>query len=309
MKSNAHFNQVLSTTAGEYANTRKGFVAGTLFPAFPTGVQAGQFPKFKKENLLNIPRLKARAPGAPYPRINLEISDGKFATNDYGAEIPLDDRQKKIYKTQLDADRAKVITGTRALLVNKEVRARDLVQAAAIPNSVPGTKWDQAGADYYGDIDAAKEVVFENCGMDVNTMILPRTVFNNIKHHDSILERIKYSQRGVTTEDILAELFGVERLVIAGAVENTANEGQPLNISKIWGNNVTLAYVDASMDMESPTFARTFAWTGNSPGNGEFAVKTYREDKANSYVHQMMHDVEENIVSEACAYNLNDVLT
>ena len=309
MKSNAHFNHVLSTTAGEYANSRKGFVAGVLFPAFAVGVNAGQYPTFKKENLLNIPRLKARAPGAPYPRINLEIGDGKFATQDYGAEIPLDDRQKKIYKSQLNADRAKVMTGTRALLVNKEIRARDLVQNAAIPNSTPGTKWDQAGADFYGDIDTAKEVIFENCGMDMNTMILPRTVFNSIKHHDTILERIKYTQRGVTTEDILAELFGVQRIVIAGAVENTATEGQPLNIAKIWGNNITLAYVDASMDMESPTFARTFAWTENSPSNGEFAVKTYREDAASSFIHQMMHDVEENIVSEACAYNLTDVLT
>lgn len=309
MKSNATFNHLLSNTSGEFANNRSEFIASILFPFFPSRVQAGIFTKFGRENMLNIPKLKARAPGAPYQRLDLEVGEGKFATRDYGAEIALDDRQKKIYQSGFAADRAKVLRTTRTLLVNKERRARDLINSGAIPNSTPGTKWDAAGADFFGDIDAAKEVIHDNCGIDPNVMTLPREVFNVLKHHDKVLERIKYVQKGVTTADILAELFGVDHLAVAGGVENTANEGQALSISKIWGDNVTLAYVSKDMDLESPTFARTFGWTGNTPATGEFAVKTYREDKANSWVHQLMHDVEENIVAPACAYNLTDVLT
>lgn len=310
MKSKAVFNHVLTKVAGEYAVNEAEYAAPALAPVLPVAVQAATFPVWKRENLLNVPDLKARAPGASYPRVDLELDDDTFATKDYGIEVPLDDRQKAIYRSAFDADRGKIQRGTRILMLNKERRVHALATGGGVPSSSPGTKWDAGGADPIGDVDAVREVIHDNCGMDPNTMIIPRDVFNVLKESSVILDKIKYTQRGIVTAEIMAAVFGVGRIVIAGSTQNTANEGQAVSIGKLWGDSVILAYVNAVPDIESPTFARTFAWSGYSgSSNGEVAVSTYRDENGNSTVHKCLHDVDEKLASAACGYHLSSVLS
>ena len=310
MKSNAVLNPILSRTASEYAVNEAEYAGAAIAPVFQVSVQAATFPKWTRENMLNVPKLKARAPGAPYQRINMEIGSDVFATFDYGAEIPLDDRQRAIYANHFDADRGKILRGTRVLMLNKERRVHALVTGADVPTSAPAAKWDAGGGDPIGDIDAIKEVIHDNCGMDPNVAVIPRDVFNVLKEHPAILEKIKYTQRGVVTADIIASVFGLDRIVVAGATQNSANEGQAISIQKLWGDSVIVAYVNPAIDLESPTFARTFAWGGYSgASSGELAVKTYREENASSTIHQLMHDVCEKLAAPACGYHLSDVLS
>ncbi|MEM9235195.1 MAG: hypothetical protein AAGB14_00350 [Verrucomicrobiota bacterium] len=309
VKSNAVFNHVLTKTASEFAVNEAEYAAPALAPVFPAAVQAATFPVWLRENMLTVPDLKARAPGAPYERLDMEIGNDTFATRDYGAEVALDDRQKAIYASAFDADRGKIQRGTRVLMLNKERRIHALVTGAGVPTSTPGTKWDQANADPIGDVDTVKEVIHDNCGMDPNVMVIPRDVFNILKELPVILDKIKYTQRGVITPELLAPIFGVSKIVIAGAVQNSAADGQALSIAKVWADSIVLAYVNSAIDIESPTFARTFAWNGyTKAGRGEIGVKTYRDDNANSAIHQLMHDVDEKLAAAACGYHLSDVL-
>ena len=309
MKSKAVFNHVLTSLAGEYAVNEAEYAAPALAPVLPVAVQAATFPVWKRENLLNVPTLKARAPGASYPRVDLQMDDDTFATRDYGIEVPLDDRQKAIYKSAFDADRGKIQRGTRILMLNKERRVYNLVTGAGVPTSSPGTKWDAGGSDPIGDVDAVREVIHDNCGMDPNTMVIPRDVFNALKEHPAILDKIKYTERGIVTAEIMAAVFGVGRIVVAGSTQNNANEGQAISIGKLWADSVVLAYVNSVPDIESPTFARTFAWSGYSgASNGEVAVTTYRDEHGNSTVHKCLHDVDERLASAACGYHLSNVL-
>lgn len=194
MKTNAIFNHVLTLAATNYAVNEAEYAAAALAPTLRVGVQAATFPVWSRENMLNVPVLKARASGAAYPRVSMEIGSDTFATRDYGIELPLDDRQKAIYASALDADKGKINRGTRILMLNKERRIHALATSAAVPNSSPATKWDAAGADPIGDIDAIKEVIHDNCGLDANVAIIPREVFNILKEHDKILEKIKYTR-------------------------------------------------------------------------------------------------------------------
>lgn len=310
MKSTANFNHVLTTAASEYAVNEAEYAAPALAPVFRAGVQAATFLKWKRENLLNVPKLHARGSGAPYPRLNFEIGDDTFATRDYGLELPLDDRQKAIYANAIDADRGKVARGVRVLALNKERRVHALATGGGVPTSAAGTKWNAAGGDPIGDVDAIKEVIHDNCGLEANLAIIPRDVFIVLKEHPAILDKIKYTQRGIVTADIVAAVLGLGRIVVAGATQNLNNEGQAISITKVWADSVIIAHVNPVQDLETPTFIRTFAWSGYTRATGgEFAVETYRENNPPATVHQLKHDVDEKIVAAACGYHLSDVLS
>ena len=311
MKANAIFNHVLTRTASQYAVNEAEYAASALAPVFPVAVQAATYPVWLRENLLTVPELKARGAGAPYVRLDMALGDDTFATRDFGAEIPLDDRQKAIYANAFDADRGKIQRGTRVLMLNKERRVHKLVTGPGVPTSAVATKWDDYdNSDPIGDIKAVKEVIHDNCGMDPNLAVIPRDVFNVLSEHPMFLEKIKYTQKGILTADLIAAIIGVDRVVVAGVVENQANEGQSISIAKLWGDSVILAYSNPVIDLESPTFARTFAWNGYTGAQGgELAVKTYREDNPPATIHQLMHDVDERLAAAACGYHLSDALT
>lgn len=63
------------------------------------------------------------------------------------------------------------------------------------------------------------------------------------------------------TEQILAAVFGVSEVLVAGGLVNTAAEGLSLNPASIWGDTVILAHVESAQDLSAPNFGRTFAWS------------------------------------------------
>ena len=308
MKAAATANPVLTQTATKFMHNANEFVGRVLFPFFFTGEQAAQYYVFDRENALNIPTDIQRAPGTGYSRSVMKLSDDSYACKEYGHEEPVDDIEKAKYASALDADRAAVVRGTNIIMVNHELRSYALATGAGVATSSPGTKWDAAGGDPIGDVKASREVIHDNCGMDPNLLVIGRDVFNVLSELDVILQKIKYVQKGIVTADLLAPIFGVDRVVVAGVVKNNAAEGQTISPAKIWGESVVLAHVNSAQDLKAPNFGRTFAWNKNTGRNGVL-VKSYREEKINSDIHRVTQDVSEKLVGAECGYHLSNVLT
>jgi hypothetical protein len=291
-----------------YAAGADQYVAKQLFPVFPTGLQAATYYKFDAENMLNIPALIARAPGTPYSRGRVQASQDTYATRDYGHEEVVDDRERKKYASAFDADKAAVRRAMRVVLVNQEVRAHALAVGSGVPTSNVSTKWDANGGDPIGDVKAAREVIRINSGMLPNTMLFTQPVLDVLSELPVILDKIKYSQRGIVTAELLAAVFQVERIIVAKTVANSANEGQAVTPADIWGDDVMLAYVDASRDLDVPTFGRIMHWTEEVGAEG-IVVESYRDDTGRSDVHRVRNDSDEKLVAPAAGYRLGDVLT
>lgn len=304
------FNPILTQHSSEFAQKQDAYIASRLFPAFPVGAQAADYPVFKKENLLNVPKIKARAPGTPYQRINLEFGKDTYSTQDYGSAIPIDDRQQKIYANLLQSQKAKTVTLSRAMIINKEWRAKDKIYdpAIAIPTSAASTAWSDSNADIIEEVKLIRTTIFENCGMLPNIVTMPLAVWNYVSNHPSIVDRLKYTSSGSVTTAMVAALFEIDEIVISMSNVNEATEGQPISTGSIWNNDVIFAYVDSSMDMDSPSLGRTFVWAGNSPASGEVVMKTHRDDENQSWITTAMHDVAEKVQAPACGYILTGVI-
>lgn len=314
MKSNVTRNPALTATFNKFVASAAGFVGLRLAPLFKTGQQAAFYYVFDRENFLNIPRLSARAPGTPYGRTVMKLSDATYGCKNYGHEVPVADEEREKYAVAFDADQAAIRRNGHIILFNHEVRVKTLVDGAGVPTSNVGVKWDayaNAASDPIGDVKAAKRVIQVNCGIAPNTLVMSQQVYDVLTEHPK-LKAIYTNTDGPLTREQVRKAFEVENLEIAGAVENIANEGQALNPAYLWGDNVYLAVTNQSQDLQAPNLARTFQWNvAGMGGGGEVGslVESYREDAVDADIHRIKHHTDERLVGAEMGYRLGDVLT
>jgi hypothetical protein len=105
-----------------------------------------------------------------------------------------------------------------------------------------------------------------------------------LQDHEDLLDRIKYTQKGVVTTDLLAQALELDRVLVCNAVQNTAKEGAAFAGSMIAGtNDALIAYVAPNPSIMEPSAAYTFAWTGyTGAGAAGLRIKNIRADLLNS---------------------------
>ncbi len=75
-------------------------------------------------------------------------------------------------------------------------------------------------------------------------------------------------------------MFGVDRVLVAKSVKNSAVENATDNYAFILGKNALLAHVASSPGVLTPSAGYTFMWSGVSKGFGaNVGVKSFRMEK------------------------------
>ena len=102
----------------------------------------------------------------------------------------------------------------------------------------------------------------EVTGSRPNKLILGRRVYDALRQHPDLLDRIKFTQRGIITTDLIAALFDVDQVLVCNAIQNSALKGQSEDMSFIQSNGALLAYTAAAPGLKKATAGYTFTWTG-----------------------------------------------
>lgn len=157
----------------------------------------------------------------------------------------------------------------------------DLTGVAAAPGAGQFLRWDDANSTPVEDVTGAAVTMMQATGYKPNTLVLNPLVYNALKNNADIIDRIKYTQRGVVTTDILASLFDVDRVMVANAVENSAAEGATDAIDFIaTTKGALLVYANPRPSILTPSAGYTFGWTGYfGAGNGGQRIKRFRMEQ------------------------------
>jgi hypothetical protein len=286
----------------------KQFAGLALMPAFHTSQKSASYYKVDRESLLSLPEKITRAPGDTFARSIMKLADDSFACRDYGIEEPVDDGERAVYSTEAGSDYAAILRVTHIVAYNHELRVKakcaTMTQTAAV-----GTQWDDSGATPITDVKDAAAVIHAATGLSPNVLVIPKRVYDVLTETASILDRIKYVDSSSITEEILARLFGVQKVVVAGGIHNTAAEGQALNPGYIWGADCYLAVAVTSQDLKAPTFGRTFIWGGPDAARAGaetvVGIGTYRDETRASDVHRARQWADEKIVGMELGYRLS----
>ena len=267
---------VLTTLARGFSNNE--LVAEALFPVVEVPKEAGKYPEFGKEafKLYNTDRaLRGKSNRMDPEALNWV----DFATAEKDLEYPIDYREKNeaLFNTQ----RHGTVTVQNILMLQREYQASALARNAAIyaaSNKVTlsGTSQfsDYTNSNPVGIIDAGKEAIRAKTGKYPNTMVLGAVTFKILKEHPKLLEKIKYSMKGVLTEDLMKEIFDIKNMKVGRAVWSD-DAG---TFADVWGDDIILAYVPEKLsgmdrDWHEPSYGYTLRRSGYP------FVDTYEEGK------------------------------
>jgi hypothetical protein len=96
-----------------------------------------------------------------------------------------------------------------------------------------------------------------------NTLVLGANVAPALRSNADIVDRVKYTQRGIASLDVLAALFEVENVKVARSVYNAAAEGADDDFEFIADENAMwLGYIEPTPMLDAPTAIARFGWVG-----------------------------------------------
>ena len=295
-----HVDPVLSNISVGYRPA--GFIADLVAPIIPVAKESGIYFVYDKSNLRLEDAL--RAPAAPHKRIGYNVSQETYQCHEYSLEKAIDDRVKSNAPVPLNMDRDATIFLTDKIMLQREKRVADLLTSTSnITNytTLSGTMYwtDATNSLPYADIATACQSVFDNIGLEANTLVLGYDAYRALIRHSNVLDRIKYTQSGVITPDLLAASFGIDRVIVAKASYNTAVEGQSDSLSAIWSDYALVCYIAPTPSLWTPSLAYSMA-TKNK------VIEKYREENISSDVIRCKEIVAEELVAGAAGYLIVD---
>lgn len=195
---------------------------------------------------------------------------------------------------EIETKATQLVTG--AIELAREKRVADLFTAAgnyAAGNKITkagGSEWDVAGvvatAQPLIDLMQIISAVALKAMVPVSALsvVIPEPVYlAAIWQNAGILERIKYSERGVVTYDLLAALLGVKEVIPAasmsvGAGPEVAGSDVVTGYTPtyLWGDTVWVGLIGEGTNEEQPSFSRSFNWRKETGGQ-ERQVRKYRD--------------------------------
>ena len=201
-------------------------------------------------------------------------------------------------------------TVTDRMLLNKEYALATVMSSTSIVTQnvtlSGGSQWDDyANSTPIEDIKVAFNTVLQKGAMRPNTFACSWRVWTTLVNHPEIVDRIKYSQLGVTTEQLFAQIIGVKNVVIGDAVYNSANQGQADNLQYVWGLNAWLMFVPPKPALRSIAAFYTLVLK-----NGRYVDSWVEMDpkvtwvRVNDYYNQKLIAVESiYLINAACSSN------
>jgi hypothetical protein len=194
------------------------------------------------------------------PESGYDLSTDSYQTIPYSMATYVSDEARANQDPGLELDRTAVEFATDKILMMREKLASTLLFATGSYNSsaAAGTVWTDAAADIFADVNTAKETIAGAIGREPDTLIINDQTLNALKAHPDIQERIKYTQTGIATEDLLASLFELRQVLVGRAIENTSGKGDAAVYSRIWGGSAAFLYSPAAAGTRSLCFAKWF---------------------------------------------------
>lgn len=299
---------------------KKGYVALKVLPVVEAGLQSDNPGKVPLEALLFQADTK-RNSGSGYNRGSYKFETFSYSTSENGWEEPIDARDEKRYRHILQVDRIANARAAGVVARNQEQRAAALVfnsttWTGAALTTAPTNEWDDAtNAVPITDVEAAVKKIYEGSGLWANALVINRQVFRNLRNCAQVIDRIESAGAGDATkatditEQMLAAVFDLQYIIVAGASKNSANEGQAATPAQIWsGEYAMVCCVSNSADMRDPCIGRTFHWSEDGSIIGG-TVEEYEEVQSRSRIIRVRHETDEVIMYPQAGHLLSNITT
>lgn len=287
------------------------YIGDIVAPRRDVAVSKGAYPNITRETAL-MTATTLRAPGSGYNRVDFGAEDKTFETKERGLEGQVDDRNRKFYATDFDYEVEVTQQVIRRIRIEKEIRMAALIfntstwTGATLYTDVSGAPWDVASSAIIAPVQAAKEKVRTLTGLVADTMIIGSVMYQHLIANTEL--KARFPGINVLTQDAikanLAGILGLSRIIVGGAVKNTANEGIAASLSDIWSDDYAMICKLAMPGdpMFVPSVTRSFVWTPENAA--DLIVESYREEQTRSEIVRVRYDADEKVLDSSLGHLL-----
>jgi hypothetical protein len=248
-------DRMLGNVAVEYRPV--GFIADDVLPVVGVNFESAGYYTFDDTNF-NIPEAK-RNPRGVYKEIDFGLTTDSYRAEEYGIAARIDDRERRNSPGALDLDVGKTRRATNAILLNRERRVANLVTSTA--NVTQNTtlagaaQWSDPTSDPSSVARTARTTIRSKTGVLPNRLVLGRDVFEALRIHPKVID---FMDGGRATVTDLADYFEVESVIVAGAIYNSAKEGQTATLVDLWGKDALFYFQSGIVSADEPSFGYQF---------------------------------------------------
>jgi hypothetical protein len=312
----------LNTAEFDLMMNQRGFIGPRVLKPRSVGNQSATYGKISVEELLRSQDTARRA-RAGYGRDTFEVGNTSFSTAEYGWEAVVDDREKKVYRDLVDQEATAMMRAAAIVCDDYERAVADAVfntttwNGASLTTAV-STPWaTHASATPIADIIAAADKVALNCGQQPNALIL------NWREWMNMLQCASVKSMLATTKDqslsnlasAVAALCGLEQIIVANGIKNTANKGQTASLARIWADNYAMiAKVATTDDPKEICLGRTWMFSEeNAPGAAgdgstlAVVMEEYRDEATRGSIYRARNDRQVQVLYAECGHLLTSV--
>lgn len=325
-----HYDEVLTNLTLNWV-TEQNFIADKIFPVVGVDKKSDEFYKFDPDEanrevdadgLLLAPRTEPK---------KFDVSHGmdSYMAKVYGLGFDID------VQTQANSDEVLMIRERKAQqLMHKLLSARDrhwistflgtgkwgqdIQGVSGTPSTNQFKQWDDASSTPIDDMRSWKrQFAIRNYGLKVNKMVITQDIVDALMANTQILGRINggasIANPAFVDMALLAQVFGVEEVVVADAVTNTAAVGATADRGYMVENQILLTHTPASAGLDTPASGLIFAWNSLPNASWGITMESFTDDAlARQQIAEQVHGkmaYDMKVVGESLGTYVYDVIS
>lgn len=262
------------------------FVATKIFPICPVAQSSSFYYKFSKADLARDNVSRKPAFGKVAPAIMGQTDDTYKCEVDQIIvgidQINTLDFQRSHAPGVADPRKAKVRFASEQMLLHQDVLfasnffkagvwANEWAGVSASPSDKQFLKFSDGNFDPVNFFDERKKEIKLSGRRTPNKLCLGVDAYNALKNHGDIIERVKYTgstaNPAVVTTNVLAQLFGLDEVVVLESTYNAAGIGKEDMEFICDPAGALLCYTTSAPAIDEPSAGYIFTW--DMLGNGQ----------------------------------------
>lgn len=298
-KGQLHIDELLSNVSVKYQN--KDFLAMKIFPEVPVIHDSDRYRIYAQN--FRLPETK-RANKAVAREHYFEVSTATYILEDHALKDYISEDDADNYdKADLRADTVEELTDKILLRLEKSVFDLFTTTNWSLQTSLAATAlWtlDTTLSNPIVVADTALSSVLSNSGLKPNFGVISYAGFIAAKNHQSVLDRIKYTQAAFVSEQLLGSAFGVEEFYVSKAQIDTSDLGRTSTVSAIFADKCFFGYKPSRATPKAPSAGYIFR--KNVP-----MVRRWFDDERNSEAIEVRLKYVPKVVASLSGYLINNI--
>lgn len=277
MPGDVHVNRPLSQVMVAYGQQTDEFIADKVFPNVPVDKQTDFYYKMGRRSFLQT-NMQKRAPRTETPGVEWNQTKATYAADVWGLHHDIEDQFRASADENWNLDRTGTELITQQALLRREkqwisqffgvgIWSTDMTGVVAAPTAAQFIMFDQAASSPIQTFIAARRSFHRRTGVKPNTIVFGPEVWDKMINHPEFVDRIKYTQAGFITEEIVAKAIGVKNIFVAEAVESVISDDELVadvtpSTQYLAGKSFLLCYTAPRPSRDVPSAGYTFSWKG-----------------------------------------------